>query len=266
MTINEIYQYCQDVANKDMKGLAFTFGQFNNLIAFENIDLFQKAFTQAQALAKEKRVDLAEAIWSVSDLRNFIKTESLSPRTGLVGSLSVGRANYPSDFQYPIALMGDYRNVEILSISQLGRVRSGVLGRDLSTSPVAFCIDGAFEYYPNDLAVLALTYLKTPNEPYCDFCVSADDLPVFMPEDSYIVYIAPKGQYCLYESDGTLIEAGVTHTYFEGTAPSPSVSYTSLTTELEWDATRHIEIANRILEKVGVNMRSPEVTQYAVSQ
>ena len=268
MTIDSIYQYVQAISNKDVAGNAFSPGQFNNLLEFENIELFQTHFQKAKALAAKEEVPLSDVLFNTSDLRNFIAEDVPAALSQVAaGGLTRVRMSYPTNFEYPISLIADNKPVDIKSTTALTRIRSGVLNQNFNEHPVAVQLDGVFELYPNDLTTLLLTYLKTPTTPYYDYCLSVDsDAEVFMPVGSYVVYVPAQGQYNLYASDDSIIQEDVTHTYFDNSVPNSGVTYTSVTAELEWNETQHITIANRILEKLGVNLRSPEVTQYAMTQ
>lgn len=269
MTISEIFLYCQDVANKDVHGMPFGPDQFNNLIKFVNIELFQDSFAQSKVISEQGGSKLSAVIFDTNDLKNFIKTATLTAGTNTVGSLTVGRTAYPADMEYPMMIWSNGRDVEIVSVYKLGRIRSSVINRDFSERPVAVQTDGYFEYYPNNITGLLLTYLKKPDVPYYDYCYDENDIPVFMPVGSIIKYSLITGNYNLYSSalmSAVLLQANVTHPYFFNLAPSPLVTYTSLTTELEWDQTKHLYIAHKILERMGINLRSPEVAQYAIQK
>jgi len=268
MTLDAIYQYVRDVSNKDVAGNAFSPDQFNNLLEFENLELFQTHFQKAKALAAKNEIPLADVLFDSSDLRNFIAESTID--TGAIntaGGLSRMRRTYPTDFEYPISLIADNKPVDIKSAMELTRIRSGVLNQNFNEHPVAVQIDGAFELYPNNLTTLLLIYLKTPTTPYYDYCLGVtSDTEIFMPVGSRVVYTLPHAQYNLYNSLGVLLEWNVTHSYFNNSFPTGGDTYTSLTVELEWDDLQHMIIANRILEKLGVNLRAPEVTQYAMTQ
>jgi hypothetical protein len=271
MTISEVFQYCQDVANKDVHGMPFGPDQFNNFIKFVNLELFQDAFAQSKVVSEQGGAKLSAVIFDTNDLKNFIKTAVLTASTNTVGNLTVGRSAYPTDMEYPMMIWSNGKDVEIVSVYKLGRIRSSVINRDFSERPVAVQTDGYFEYYPNDATDLLLTYLKQPSVPYYDYCYDENDIPVFMPVGSQIRYSLVTGYYSLYQYQDaephlTLIQHNVTHPYFYNLAPTPSVIYYSLTIELEWDQTKHLYIAHKVLERMGINLRSPEVAQYAIQK
>ena len=266
MTIVELFQFCQNIVNKDVHGMPFGIDQFNNVLSFVNMSLYQDSYATSKTVAEQGGDKLANVLFQNNDLRNFIKNSLITNTTTAIGGLTIGRSPYPSDMEYPMMMWASGRDVEIVSAYLLRRIRAGVINRDFAEHPVAVETDGYFELYPNDLTNLLLTYLKRPTKPYLDYCLDTGDVPVYMEVGSYVVYNLSLGYYNLYNQDGTLAKANVTHDYFTGSAPSPTVIYTSLTTELEWADTKHTHIANMILERMGVNLRSPEVAQWAAGR
>ena len=246
--------------------MPFGISQFNNVLSFVNMSLYQDLYSTSRTVAGQGGEKLSHILFQNNDLRNFVKNSLITNTTTTIGGLTIGRSPYPTDMEYPMMLWSAGRDVEIVSAYLLGRIRAGVVNRDFSEHPVAVETDGYFELYPNDLTNLLLTYLKRPTTPYLDYCLDENDVPVYMETGSYIVYNLSLGYYNLYNSDGTLAKANVTHDYFAGSSPSPTVIYTSKTVELEWAATKHTHIANMILERMGVNLRSQEVTTWAAGR
>lgn len=266
MTIVELFQFCQNIVNKDVHGMPFGIDQFNNILSFVNLSLYQDSYATSKTVAEQGGEKLSQVLFKNNDLRNFVKNGLITISTTTIGGLTIGRSPYPADMEYPMMLWASGKDVEIVSAYQLGRIRSSVINRDFSEHPVAIETDGYFEIYPNDLTGLLLTYLKRPTTPYLDYCLDTNDVPVYMGVGSYIVYNLSLGYYNLYNADSTLAKANVTHDYFTGSAPSPLVTYTSLTSELEWADTKHTHLANMILERMGVNLRAPEVAQWAAGR
>lgn len=267
MTINELYRYVLDVSNKDTQGLTFSPAQFNNILSFVNTELFQKVFEQVEASARQGGYKLSDMIFQTADLKNFIDTQELI--TGTIrtyGSWTINELDYPVGYKYPLAAMNGTQNVSIWSASKLAKARTSVLNQNFNEHPVAIEKDGCFEIIPGTISSIVLTFLRAPAAPYYDWCLSEYDEEIFMPVGSYIQYSAILDYYSLYEANSTLIERNVTHDSIGTLTPNPAAIYTSLTTELEWDELKHTVLANRVLEKLGVNLRAPEVTQYAMNQ
>lgn len=266
MTIIELFKFCQNIVNKDVHGMPFGIDQFNNVLSFVNLSLYQDAYATSKMVAEQNGEKLSHVLFQNNDLRNFIKNAIITNTTTTIGGLTIGRSPYPTDMEYAMMLWAAGKDVEIVSSYLLRRIRSSVINRDLSEHPYAVETDGYFELYPNDLTNLLLTYLKRPTTPYLDYCLDTNDVPVYMEVGSYIVYNLSLGYYNLYNSDGTLAKSNVTHDYFTGSAPSPTVTYTSLTVELEWADTKHTHLANMVLERMGINLRSADVTNWAAGR
>lgn len=281
MLIKELYLYVLNTSNKDNRGNACTPVMFNNWISFVVIDKFQNYFKQAQAISQQGNAELSDVIMALTDLHRFISTRSINAAKSYIYEeaisvgdtaapapvlvLTVGIANYPSDFHYALSLNSNGRPVEIKSPLLLKKYRGGMVVESPDDSPVAFIEDGKIEYLPNDLTRLVLTYLRTPVKPFYDFCMSSADIEIYMEIGTYVKYDSTNTRYNLYSSNGGVLYNDVIHDFFEGLTPNPVVKYSSKTTELDWDETKHKEIANAILEKMGVNLRSPEVAQWAAA-
>lgn len=265
MNIYQTYQYLLDVINKDQRGRAFSIGQLNNMLPFESIALFQYYVAKAEQMAAQGQKELSQAIYEMADLSNFIETKLLEGYSQApYGSIIIGRVNSPDDFQYSIALTTGNQPVEVVSIQTLQKYRRGVVHEDLAENPIAFIGNHNLEFLPNNLDDMVLTYLRTPAEPYLDYCVDDDDMEVFMPVGYYILYVYATLSLNLYDGTGKLVRLGVSHPFFDGYVPPVNpVAYTSKTVEIEWDEVKWTVLADRILFKMGINQRDPLVIQSA---
>ncbi|GEM_PF-3810996 len=264
MTIKEIYQYCEDLANKDQKGNAFGPDQFNNTMNFVSLELFQGFFKMAQEVAVEKGVPLSEVIFSMNDLRTFIAIVSIpSVNVFPIDNTFVSVvAPYPANYRYWLSLMANNVPVEIRPYSEISNYRGGMLNVNPDEHPLAFEGGGGFEIIPNDLQKISMTYLRKPAVPFYDFCTTSDDLKIFMPVGSKIRYLGPTDYFVLYDKNGDVICLDV---YKEGIA-NPSDTYLSRTVELDWTDTMHPDIAMSVLEKMGINLREPGIVQWTQSK
>ena len=255
MTIDEGYRYCQDLSNKDSKGNGFSLQQFNNELKFVTTEKFQSYWKLAQNIAASQKKELAAVIFEMQDLSAFVKDAGVSFPAGTVFY------TYPSDFRYTLGLILDDKPAEIRPYTQIGRFRRGVLNGNPLETPLAFEGSGRFEFIPNNIVDITLTYLRIPATPYYDYCLSSDDLEIFMPVGSYIDYVAVLGQYVLYTSSGSALEFNVTRDDLH-----TALRYTSKTVELDWPDTVHAQIFNSIFEKLSVTMRNEHGMQFAQNQ
>jgi hypothetical protein len=258
MTVDEIYRLVLDLYRKDHKGVVLPPSVFNNWLQFVSLDMFNGVLTQAEQLAAQGNINLSDVIFKMTILGNFIKDEPLLPVQGLVGTTTIGYASTPDDCKIPLGLLANGNIVELKSPVLKVKYRGSATNGDLGANPVGFYEQQKIEFLPNDLDGLLLTYLRRPSVPYYDFCISSNDLPVFMPVGSIVkthVYgdapeldpppaVTPKS---LYDNNGVLLQYDVTA---NGAYP-----YLSKTTELDWDETQHQKLANLVAEKLGINLR-----------
>src|ERR1035437_9733128 len=169
MNIYETYKYLLNVINKDQRGRGFSLEQYNNLLPFESIALFQFYIKKAEEVAAAGQKEMSAVIFEMADLSNFIETKELVGYSqSNYGSIIVGKVTSPDDFQYPVALTSGNLPVEMVSIQTLQKYRRGVVHEDLAENPVAFIGNHVLEFLPNDLEDMVLTYLRNPTEPCLD--------------------------------------------------------------------------------------------------
>jgi hypothetical protein len=255
MNILELYKSCQNLSNKDSKGNGFTIEMLNNELPIVSLEKFQSYWKLAQNIAASEKKDLAEVIFDLQNLSSFVAIENANDSKPEF-------IDYPADFRYSLSMVADNKPVDIRPYTEIGRFRRGFCSGNPDEKPLAFEGDGKFEMIPNDLKNIRLTYLRAPATPYYDFCLSADDLEIFMPEGSYVKYSLNMLEiFILYDSDGVLIESNVFREDFD-----ILVRYNSKTIELDWPDVVHPQIANSVLERLGVNLRSPEIVQWTQAQ
>jgi hypothetical protein len=258
MTISNFVKYVYDLARKEGKGNVVTPAVIVNWLTYVMLDNFNDLLTQALTLAQERQVALANVIFDIKDLRQFIKSDTLVPVSYTIGNVHSAKAPLPSDFKYELGLTADMVNVDLLSYTLLPKYRGSVLNGNPEESPKAFIGGGYLEVIPNDLNGLVFVYLRTPAKPYYDFCMDSADNEIFMPAGSTIQYNAPQDWYDLYSESGVLMASDITKTgvQYPGTCP-----YTSLTVELDWDEMNHVRFANVVAHKLGINLKNPILTQ-----
>jgi len=255
MTIDSFIRYVYDLARKDGKGNVVSPQAIVNWLTYVMLDDFNSLLTQALTLAEQKQVALANVIFDIKDLRQFVKTDTLILAGYTVGGINQAKATLPADFKYELGCTANMVNVDLLSSTLLPKYRGSVLNSNPEESPKGFVGGGYIEFLPNDTGDCVLVYLRTPAKPYYDFCVDADDLEIFMPTGSYIEWVL--NHYRLVAADGSVISNNnVTHPSATTTAP-----YYSLSVDLDWDETNHVRFANVVAHKLGINLKNPILTQ-----
>lgn len=262
MTIQEFYKHLQNLSNKDSKGNAFTIDMLNIEVKITVINKFQEYVKLAQNAAISQNKELADVIFDMQNLSSFVKLEDLIiTNQGTLAGVSVCYADYPRDFGYSISFIADNKPGDIKPYSQISRYRRNTLCNP-DDKPLAFEGDGRYEFIPNDVSIVGLTYLRMPAEPYYDWCFGPGDLEIFMPVGSYVRCKTGKvNHFRLYNANGTVLESEVSRSDFD-----EAVIYYSKTVELDWPSTSHEQLANDVLQKLAVNLRSPEMVQYTQSK
>jgi len=215
-------------------------------------------------MAVSEKRPLSEVIFSMGDLRSFIAIDALlSKAVGNINpTFTTVSVSYPPDYRYWLSMIANNIPVTIKPYSEIGTYRGGIVNGNPDESPVAFEGPSGFEIIPNDLDNISLTYLRNPAVPCYDYCISNDDLPIFMPVGSYIRGSMVLYIFILYDINGNVLAKDVMK---EGLMHITD-TYASKTVELDWTDTMHESIALSILEKMGVNMRSPEIVQFTQSK
>ena len=255
MTIASFISYVLDLARKDGKGNVVSPQAIVNWLTYVMLDDFNALLTQALTLAEQKQVALANVIFDIKDLRQFVATKELTLGTNVNYGATVRTQEWvlPADFKYELGATAGMVNLELLSATLLPKYRASVLNSNPEESPKGFVGAGVLSTIPNDTTDVVLVYLRTPAKPYYDFCMDANDLEIFMPEGS-VIHNDDALNPCLYDSTGALmvsnvIKAGVT------------LPYTSLTVDLDWDETNHVRFANDVASKLGINLKNSILVQ-----
>lgn len=254
MDISTFVRYVYDLARKDGKGNVVSPQAIVNWLTYVMLDDFNSLLTQALTLAEQKQVALANVIFDIKDLRQFVKTTLISPAMyAPIGGISQSKAPLPDDFKYELGCTYNMVNVDLLSSTLLPKYRGSVINGNPEESPKGFVGGGYIEFLPNDISDCVLVYLRTPAKPYYDFCMDENDAEIFMPVGSYINQV--NFVDILYDVNNNVIATGVikdvNHLY----------PYNSLTVDLDWDEINHVRFANNVAHKLGINLKNPILTQ-----
>jgi len=254
VTIATFIAYVYDLARKDGKGNVVSPQAIVNWLTYVMLDDFNNLLTQALTLAEQRQVALANVIFDIKDLRQFVKTDTLSLSMVTTGGINRIRAALPGDFKYELGCTAAMVNVELLSYTLLPKYRGSVLNDNPEESPKGFVGGGYVEFIPNNVDNVVFVYLRTPAKPYYDFCMDANDAEIFMPAGSGITLNSGTAKYELMDSDGNILNADVTKS-------GATFPYTSLTVDLDWDEINHVRFANNVAHKLGINLHNTILTQ-----
>ena len=195
MTIDSVYRFDLDLYRKDHKGVVLPPDVFNNWIQFVSLNMFNGVVTQAESLAAQGNMDIADVIFKMTILGNFIKDLPIDVSQGTIGNITVLLADIPPDCKLTLGMTVNGEIITKKSPVMKAKYRGSVLNGDLSNNPVYFVQDGKIEFLRNDLSTtgsngIILIYLRHPAVPYFDFCMSSSDQIIFMPAGSYIAAAA----------------------------------------------------------------------------
>ena len=257
MTLGVIYDLINYIVGKEWVGGTFTIPQLNNLLPMAQYDLLNAELEKVDA---GELTPISGAVVGKSPLRPFYKSADLSIDI-------YGFATLPTDYlRWAGITTSDLRAIEVVSHQMFAERQSNVLRRaDINPFGVfannEFCVvpyDLAPAVFTSSLPTIKMWYLRTPATPYYDYCQDSTTLEqIYMPVGSYITLVQAKN--VLYDVNGNVLNADVTKSNMT------VLPYTSKSIELEWDANMHVDIIRRVLDKVGVNLQEPAITNYALA-
>lgn len=229
MTICQLIQYVRFLSDKEQRANAFTPEQLNLTLRAVNKEVFNFWLTRFQS---ENVVP--------EPLRKFLVTVSN-------GTVTSGVYTIPSNFraivstEATVTIGGVLKKLELVSENESSALRV-YPGRNAYERPFCSIHNGEILIYPTNAANLTWTYLKMPTTPVYDYYIDAN-----------------YNEVCL--------ASGATHLLTSGEVGSSGqtagATVTGTTVELEWDDRIHEEFVNRMLEKLGVNLREPQVVQFS---
>lgn len=247
MTLQEILDLINYVANKEQSGNTLSIPQYNNLLKTVNIDYFKLKY----GLPEDYRVGmpLARQAWentqAITDALRRFKVIMGSPNAQMTVSNN-GIAVLPTDYVHVSSIRyiqnvnntscghKEYiRTVEVITDDQLSDRLSNNVKKPSYRYPVAVFYNSYVQFYPKDLHAVDFTYLRLPLTPYYDFYMDTNDNVVYLPPN--------------------------TTSPITGNPPS----HASQSVELEWGEECHIDIARLLLSYIGINLREVPLLQYA---
>jgi hypothetical protein len=247
MTLDEIRKYTEAVADKDRSGHGCTEEQFNLYLKAVNIDLFNLEWDRVLSAAAAQSAKVSTILKTYTPLYIF------KADTDICVGATPGEFALPGDYRHYLMVSeagsGADRDIEVVDEDEFQARSHNAIVNNPDRKPFCRIQGGNIIVVPNDISDINLVYVSTPETPYYDWVYSTTtDAIYYMPEGSVLDGTDLKqGAAVLY--------ANVAHT---GTVADP---YTGLSNELEWREDRHVEIANRILVKMGVNLRDGDMFQ-----
>ena len=243
MLLQDIYQTCNYISNKHKSGNAFTINQFNDLIEIINPDFFKKKVEES-GYYEEGRMEYNDAIRSSKILKEFVHRET---NVAVADPLSLNKTLFA-----PIGIHFNgtgFAKIDIITDEEHHeRAGDSIFGASSGLAS-ATVRDGAI-YIENQAALGAgakvnISYYRYPDTPILDYYIDVNSVLQFLAASESHVW-----------ATGEIDSAGTLHTIGDP-------NWASLTAELEYSIDFHMDIRNEILSGVGINLKEPQITQYA---
>jgi hypothetical protein len=240
MTLDQIRSYINYICVKENSGGTLTPEQVNVIFPAASIDMFNKKVEKAQIFAIQNKVSLSEALGSIIELRDFIKSEDQT--LGVPGTLTL--SDLTSIYGYFSSMTTIYngitRKIDLMTDSDWSIRKSNSLALPIDEYPMCRLDGFKIDILPNNISQINFTFYRIPATPIYDYYIDANA------NEIYLV-------------------VGASHTLGSGeigSAGQTSGLVTSTTVELDWDSLYHVAFCNEVLSRVGINLKDGMVEQY----
>jgi hypothetical protein len=259
MTLDEILKYCQFVLAQNQRGNSVSIPQYNILLKAVNIEMFSEE-VQKVVMASQAPPDVAREILLNNPLSKFTH-----PFTEIGTNItSVTLPTHLSRIWTAIATKGttDIMPITIYTEQQAMSLKTSVLNVDFDRDAGGILRGNTLEIIGGGITQVDISYLGLPATPYYDYVIDTNDNVIYLEAD-YVLYGAGTDYYFNIAIDnGSSMVVIYSNVYYSGAVGELGVTISPQTVELEWDERFHVMFANKILEKLGVNIRDPQVLQY----
>ena len=259
MTIKQILDFVNFIANKEQQGQTLRPIDFNNLLSGFNVKVFNDELMGVEVMAKAQGMPMYTALYNASSLKKFRKFATLTTD-------ALGITSLPNDYVHYTSIVGKYngamRPIDVISEEEMVTRRISMTEIPLTLKPACTMYGTTVRFFPNDIGhganqAAELSYIKFPVTPNYDYCLSVDTgLEIFMPVGSFINAFND-GTQNLYLVDSTLVASNVELPIIQGYLP-----YTSQTVELEWEERFHMIFVKLLLDAIGVNLKDEQIRSY----
>lgn len=244
MNLGELYSYVDYIANKDQLGEPLGPENYRLLLSVVNSQYYKTEFGKI-LLALDKPGDAILKVFNNSPLYRFLSEGTLVVASGV--------APLPTDLGYTIdgtaLLDGGWKFARFLSVEAADKLKYTILTAARAKKVVFTQTPSGYNFIPNTIVSAKVNYLRQAIAPVFDYCMGPADNIYYMPVGSSITAAGD-----LVDSSATLIVAGVTH------SGSPTLPYTSLSVEFDWDEVDRVKLADMIIEMATIRSREFNVT------
>lgn len=162
VSVNKVYQICQDLIRKSQSG-----GYFDETVFNRYADMAQRGYFNDKYKENE----------SSQENDDSLQTLDAKPR---VIQVSNGEAKYPSDywhaqfFQLPYKVKGRTINVETVQPAEASMRLSSEFIAPNEQNPICVLRDSYIQLYPTTITQVELSYLREPTRPFWNYTVSSN--------------------------------------------------------------------------------------------
>ncbi len=239
MNLGELYSYVDYIANKDHLGEPLAPENYQILLNVVDSQYYKSEFGKI-LLALDKPGEALLKVFNNSPLYRFLNRGTLV--------VTGGAAPLPADLAYTIdgtaLLGGSWKFAKFLSVEAADKLKYTILTAARAKKVVFTQTPSGYSFIPSTITSAKVNYLRQAIAPVYDYCVGPSDNVYYMPVGSTI---STGGD--LLDSSSNLIVAGVTH---DG---SPTLPYTSISVEFDWDDADKVKLADMIIEMATIRSR-----------
>lgn len=194
MTVDEIKNFVEYIANKEQSGESLSPMEFNRLLKTSAIDFTRFLYG---AIEGYKQGDVSPTI--SYENTQYITDALRALKVPLTLAVDVnGFANIPTDYAHVSSIRYSYSkpgkcptdpaitktvSIEVVKDDKVGVRLGSALSAPRASRPICVFYKNTIQFYPVNIASVVFTYLKTPATPVWGFTVSGD-MPVYDPTSS----------------------------------------------------------------------------------
>ena len=250
----EIYDLILFLINSSQQGGKLSPKEFNTLLWTETLQLFKVKIGLPEQFSQGKPIQKFEETQSNTDVLSKVKVWMGKNGTSPLVVDSNGYGWLPTDFYYPAALSyklfkdkdctGEFslRKIDVLTDGQWDDIYSHPIRKPSKRYPICNFQNGYIRFAPENIQFVEFHYLRYPKTPVYDYYISADGDNIYLP-------------------------TGTSHTLASGEEGSagqqPGTTVVSQSVEIEFDDVTKIDIAYRICQSIGLNVREQFLYQVA---
>ena len=162
VSVNRVYQICQDLIRKSQSG-----GYFDETVFNRYADMAQKSYFNTLYTQNESNQYNDDSLQSLD----------VEPR---VIQLTNGKGSYPSNYwhnqylQLPYKVKGRTINVEVVQPAELAMRLSSEFIAPNSSNPIAVLKDNYVQLYPTTTPQVEISYLREPTNPFWNYTFSGN--------------------------------------------------------------------------------------------